>query len=99
MSTETANLIVASASLVVMVVTFFFTFKMYVYMKKSDKKKSEEEKTIRIKEIQKQINVKESQLDKLNKYTIFPIEHTAVDEIRTKKLMLESEIRELYNQL
>ena len=34
MSTETANLIVACASLVVMVVTFFFTFKMYVYMKK-----------------------------------------------------------------
>ncbi len=99
MSTETANLIVACASLVVMVVTFFFTFKMYVYMKKSDKKKSEEEKTIRIKEIQKQINVKESQLKSLNNYTLFSVEHTSIDNIRTQKLMLESEIRELYDQL
>ena len=98
MSTETANLIVACASLVVMVVTFF-TFKMYVYMKKSDKKKSEEEKTIRIKEIQKQINVKESQLKSLNNYTLFSVEHTSIDNIRTQKLMLESEIRELYDQL
>ena len=64
MSTETANLIVASASLVVMVVTFFFTFKMYVYMKKSDLLKSRNEEKRRRKDIMAQIESKEKQLEK-----------------------------------
>lgn len=63
MSTETANLIVASASLVVMVVTFFFTFKMYVYMKKSDLLKSKNEEKRRRKDIMAQIESKEKQLE------------------------------------
>lgn len=64
MSTETANLIVACASLVVMVVTFFFTFKMYVYMKKSDLLKSRNEEKRRRKDIMAQIESKEKQLEK-----------------------------------
>lgn len=64
MSTETVNLIVASASLVVMVVTFFITFKMYVYMKKSDLLKSRNEEKRRRKDIMAQIESKEKQLEK-----------------------------------
>ncbi len=99
MSTETANLIVACASLVVMVVTFFITFRMYVYMKKSDLMKSKQSVSAKRKRILEQIKVKERQLKSLNDYTMFPVEHTAIDNIRTQKLMLESEIKELYNQL
>ena len=64
MSTETANLIVACASLVVMVVTFFFTFKMYVYMKKSDLLKSRNDENRRKKDIIAHIESKEKQLEK-----------------------------------
>ena len=64
MSTEMANLIVACASLVVMVVTFFFTFKMYVYMKKSDLLKSRNEEKRRRKDIMAQIESKEKQHEK-----------------------------------
>lgn len=64
MSTETANLIVACASLVVMVVTFFITFRMYVYMKKSDSLKSRNEEKRRRKDIMAQIESKEKQLEK-----------------------------------
>ena len=65
MSTETANLIVACASLVVMVVTFFFTFKMYVYMKKSDLLKSRNEDKRRRKDIMAQIDSKKKHLEHL----------------------------------
>ena len=70
MSTETANLIVACASLVVMVVTFFFTFKMYVYMKKSDLLKSRNEEKRRRKDIMAQIESKEKQLEKVKTMSI-----------------------------
>lgn len=65
MSTENANLIVACASLVVMVVTFFITFRMYVYMKKSDLLKSRNEEKRRRKDIMAQIESKEKQLEKV----------------------------------
>ena len=64
MNTETANLIVACASLVVMVVTFFITFRMYVYMKKSDLMKSKNDEKRRRKDIMAQIESKKKQLEK-----------------------------------
>lgn len=99
MSTETIALIIAIIALVVAMATLFVTDRMYLYTKKSDKQKNKQEEEVRRKEILKQINVKESQLKSLNDYTMFPVEHTAIDNIRTQKLMLESEIKELYNQL
>lgn len=70
MSTETVNLIVACASLVVMVVTFFFTFRMYVYMKKSDLLKSRNEEKRRRKDIMAHIKSKEKQLEKAKMMSI-----------------------------
>lgn len=99
MSTETIALIIAIIALVVAMATLFVTYRMYLYTKKSDEQKNKQEEDVRRKEILKQINVKESQLKSLNDYTRFPVEHTAIDNIRTQKLMLESEIKELYNQL
>ena len=99
MSTETIALIIAIIALVVSMATLFVTYRMYIYTQKSDRQKSKQVEDARRKEILKQIKVKESQLKSLNDYTKFPVEHTAIDNIRTQKLMLESEINELYNQL
>lgn len=99
MSTETIALIIAIIALVVAMATLFVTYRMYIYTQKSDRQKSKQVEDARRKEILKQIKVKESQLKSLNDYTKFPVEHTAIDNIRTQKLMLESEINELYNQL
>lgn len=99
MSTETIALIIAIIALVVAMATLYVTYRMYIYTQKSDRQKSKQVEDARKKEILKQIKVKESQLKSLNDYTKFPVEHTAIDNIRTQKLMLESEINELYNQL
>ncbi len=99
MSTETIALIIAIIALVVAMATLFVTYRMYIYTQKSDRQKSKQVEDARRKEILKQIKVKESQLKSLNDYTRFPVNHTAIDNIRTQKLMLESEIDELYNQL
>ena len=99
MSTETIALIIAIIALVVSMATLFVTYRMYIYTQKSDRQKSKQVEDARRKEILKQIKVKESQLKSLNDYTRFPVNHTAIDNIRTQKLMLESEINELYNQL
>lgn len=99
MSTETIALIIAIIALVVAMATLFVTYRMYIYTQKSDRQKSKQVEDARRKEILKQIKVKESQLKSLNDYTRFPVNHTAIDNIRTQKLMLESEINELYNQL
>lgn len=99
MSTETIALIIAIIALVVAMATLYVTYRMYIYTRKSDRQKSKQVEDARRKEILKQIKVKESQLKSLNDYTRFPVDHTAIDNIRTQKLMLESEINELYNQL
>lgn len=99
MSTETIALIIAIIALVVAMTTLVVTYRMYIYTQKSDRQKSIQVEDARRKEILKQIKVKESQLKSLNDYTRFPVDHTAIDNIRTQKLMLESEINELYNQL
>lgn len=99
MSTETIALIIAIIALVVAMATLFVTYRMYIYTQKSDRQKSKQVEDARRKEILKQIKVKESQLKSLNDYTRFPVNHTAIDNIHTQKLMLESEINELYNQL
>ena len=99
MSTETIALIIAIIALVVAMATLYVTYRMYIYTQKSDRQKSKQVEDARRKEILKQIKVKESQLKSLNDYSKFPVEHTAIDNIRTQKLMLESEINELYNQL
>ena len=99
MSTETIALIIAIIALVVSMATLFVTYRMYIYTQKSDRQKSKQVEDARRKEILKQIKVKESQLKSLNDYTRFPVNHTAIDNIHTQKLMLESEINELYNQL
>ena len=95
MSTETANLIVACASLVVMVVTFFFTFKMYVYMKKSDLLKSRNEEKRRRKDILAQIESKEKQLEKAKTMSILSGSGITQQQI----FKIENEISELYNRL
>ena len=92
-------LVIAIVSLGVMIVTLFITMRMLMYMKKSDLMKSKQSVSAKRKQILEQIKVKERQLKSLNDYTMFPVEHTAIDNIRTQKLMLESEIKELYNQL
>ena len=99
MSTETIALIIAIIALVVAMATLFVTYRMYIYTQQSDRQKSKQVEDARRKEILKQIKVKESQLKSLNDYTRFPVNHTAIDNIHTQKLMLESEINELYNQL
>lgn len=99
MSTETIALIIAIIALIVAMATLYVTYRMYVYTQKSDRQKSKQVEDARRKEILKQIKVKESQLKSLNDYTRFPVNHTSIDNIRTQKLMLESEIEELYNQL
>lgn len=95
MSSETANLIVACASLVVMVVTFFFTFKMYVYMKKSDLMKSRNEEKRRRKDIMAQIESKEKQLEKAKTMSILSGSGITQQQI----FKIENEISELYNRL
>lgn len=99
MSTETIALIIAIIALVVAMATLVVTYRMYIYARKSDRQKSKQVEDARRKEILKQIKVKESQLKSLNDSTRFPVDHTAIDNIRTQKLMIESEINELYNQL
>lgn len=99
MSTETIALIIAIIALVVAMATLVVTYRMYIYTQQSDRQKNKQVEDARRKEILKQIKVKESQLKSLNDYTRFPVNHNAIDNIRTQKLMLESEINELYNQL
>ncbi len=99
MNTETIALIIAIIALVVAMATLFVTYRMYIYTQQSDRQKNKQVEDARRKEILKQIKVKESQLKSLNDYTRFPVNHNAIDNIRTQKLMLESEINELYNQL
>ncbi len=95
MSTETANLIVACASLVVMVVTFFITFRMYVYMKKSDLMKSRNEEKRRKKDIMAQIESKKNELERMN--TMSRLAGSGVSQQQIFKL--ENEISELYSRL
>lgn len=87
MSTETANLIVACASLVVMVVTFFITFRMYVYMKKSDLMKSRNEEKRRKKDIMAQIKSLEKQLENAKTMSMLScsgVKQQQIDEIEYK---------------
>ena len=95
MNNETANLIVACASLVVMVVTFFITFRMYVYMKKSDLMKSRNEEKRRKKDIMAQIESKKSELERMN--TMSRLAGSGVSQQQIFKL--ENEISELYSRL
>jgi hypothetical protein len=95
MSTETANLIVACASLVVMVVTFFITFRMYVYMKKSDLMRSRNEEKRRKKDIMAQIESKKNELERMN--TMSRLVGSGVSQQQIFKL--ENEISELYSRL
>ena len=95
MSTETANLIVACASLVVMVVTFFITFRMYVYMKKSDLMKSRNEEKRRKKDIMARIESKKNELERMN--TMSCLAGSGVSQQQIFKL--ENEISELYSRL
>lgn len=95
MSSETANLIVACASLVVMVVTFFITFRMYVYMKKSDLLKSRNEEKRRRKDIMAQIESKKNELERMN--TMSRLAGSGVSQQQIFKL--ENEISELYSRL
>ena len=95
MSTETANLIVACASLVVMVVTFFITFRMYVYMKESDLMKSRNEEKRRKKDIMAQIESKKNELERMN--TMSRLAGSGVSQQQIFKL--ENEISELYSRL
>lgn len=95
MSTETANLIVACTSLVMMVVTFFFTFKMYVYMKKSDLLKSRNEEKRRRKDIMAQIESKEKQLEKAKMMSMLSGSGIGQQQIDA----LNYEIDELKNRL
>ena len=79
MSTETLTIIIACASLVVMVVTFFITFRMYVYMKKSDLLKSKNEEKRRRKDIMAHnalFHYKSNKNEvKVNKYFGFSLEN------------------------
>jgi len=95
MSTETANLIVACASLVVMVVTFFITFRIYVYMKKSDLMKSRNEEKRRKKDIMAQIESKEKQLEKAKMMSMLSGSDVGQQQIDA----LNYEIDELYSRL
>ena len=95
MSTETVNLIVACASLVVMLVTFFITFRMYVYMKKSDLMKSRNEEKRRKKDIMAQIESKKKEIERMN--TMSRLVGSGVSQQQIFKL--ENEISELYSRL
>ena len=99
MSTETIALIIAIIALVVAIATLFVTYRMYLYTKKRDRQKSKQIEEARRQEVLKQINVKESQLESFDDYTRFPVDLYASGNIQTQKILLESEIRELYNQL
>lgn len=99
MSTEIVALIIAIIALIVAMATLFVTYRMYIYTKKSDKQKNKQEIDIRRKEILKRIKVKESQLKSLDDYTRFPVHIYASGNIQTQKIMLQSEIEELYKQL
>lgn len=99
MGTETIALIIAIIALVVAIATLFVTYRMYLYTKKSDRQKSKQIEETRRQEVLKQIKVKESQLESLDDYTRFPVDMYASGNIQTQKILLESEIRELYNQL
>lgn len=95
MSTETANLIVACASLVVMLVTFFITFRMYVYMKKSDLMKSRNEEKRRKKDIMAQIKSLEKQLENAKMMSMLScsgVKQQQIDEVEYK-------LSELYSRL
>lgn len=95
MSTEIANLIVACASLVVMVVTFFITFRMYMYMKKSDLMKSRNKEKRRKKDIMAQIKSLEKQLENAKMMSMLScsgVKQQQIDEIEYK-------LSELYSRL
>lgn len=99
MSTETIALIIAIIALVVAMATLFVTYRMYVYTQESDRQKSNQVEGARRKEILKQIKVKESQLKSLDDYSWFPRDQFTARNMDTQKVMLKSEISELYNQL
>lgn len=99
MSTETIALIIAIIALVVAMATLFVTYRMYVYTQESDRQKSKQVEGARRKEILKQIKVKESQLKSLEDYSWFPRDQFTAGNMDTQKVMLKSEISELYNQL
>lgn len=99
MSTETIALIIAIIALVVAMATLFVTYRMYIYTQKSDRQKSKQVEDARRKEILKQIKVKESQLKSLDDYSWFSRDQFTAGNMDTQKVMLSSEIKELYNQL
>ena len=99
MSTETIALIIAIIALVVAMATLVVTYRMYIYTQQSDRQKSKQVEDARRKEILKQIKVKESQLKSLDDHLWFPRDQFTAGNMDTHKILLESEIRELYNQL
>ena len=99
MSTETIALIIAIIALVVAMATLFVTYRMYVYTQKSDRQKSKQVEDARRKEILKQIKVKESQLNSLDDYSWFTRDQFTAGNMNTQKVLIRSEISELYNQL
>lgn len=99
MSTETIALIIAIIALIVSMATLFVTYRMYIYTQKSDRQKSKQVEDARRKEIIKLIKIKESQLKSLDDYSWFPRNQFTTGNMDTQKVMLSSEIKELYNQL
>ena len=59
MSTETANLIVASVSLVVMGITLYIACRTLRYMKESERARNDREKGLGSSDIQNRIRIKE----------------------------------------
>lgn len=99
MSTETIALIIAIIALVVAMATLYVTYRMYIYTRKSDRQKSKQVEDARRKEIIKLIKIKKSQLKSLDDYSWFPRDQFTAGNMDTQKVLLKSEISELYNQL
>lgn len=99
MSTETANLIVACVSLVVMGITLYIACRTLRYMKESERARNDREKELRRKDILNKIRIKEQQLNSLKDSHWFHVDVNEAGLIRTQETLLSAEISKLYEQL
>lgn len=99
MNISVMTLVVAALALIVSVATLIVTYKMFKYTRITDAAKKRKVEEDRRRAVLNRIQVKEAQLRSLNDYSWFPRDQFTSANIETQKILLESEIDELRNQL
>ena len=99
MNISVMTLVVAALALIVSVATLIVTYRMFKYTRITDAAKNRKVEEDRRRAVLNRIQVKEAQLRSLNDYSWFPRDQFTLANNETQKILLGSEIRELYNQL